>query len=158
MVEHKKELKEVMENAAKEMADAAATMEALDQKRKDALNASGSEFADKLLKMETALAKTKKEAEDALTRAAAAQDEAVAEVNASMAAKLQQREEELLLEIKSLREYHAEELGRSRQPPPSRWLRRRKVPEEVAPQPHHRADAGGPRCRWRGGGGGQERD
>ena len=111
MVEHRKELKEVMENAAKEMADAAATMEALDQKRKDALNASGSEFADKLLQMETALAKTKKEAENALTRAAAAQDEAVAEVNASMAAKLQQREEELLLEIKSLREYHAEELG-----------------------------------------------
>ena len=45
MVEHRKELKDVMENAAKEMADAAATMEALEQKRKDALNASASEFA-----------------------------------------------------------------------------------------------------------------
>ena len=111
VAQHKAELREVMENAAREMAAAAEEMEALDKKRKDALNASGSEFADKLLQMETALARTKKEAEDAVARAAAAQDEAVAEVNASMAAKLLKREEQLLSEMKSLREIHADELG-----------------------------------------------
>jgi hypothetical protein len=111
VAQHKAELREVMEKAAREMAAAAEEMEALDKKRKDALNASGSEFADKLLQMETALARTKKEAEDAVARAAAAQDEAVAEVNASMAAKLQKREEQLLSEMKSLREIHADELG-----------------------------------------------
>ena len=111
VAQHKAELREVMEKAAREMAVAAEEMEALDKKRKDALNASGSEFADKLLQMETALARTKKEAEDAVARAAAAQDEAVAEVNASMAAKLQKREEQLLSEMKSLREIHADELG-----------------------------------------------
>ena len=119
VAQHKAELREVMEKAAREMAAAAEEMEALDKKRKDALNASGSEFADKLLQMETALARTKKEAEDAVARAAAAQDEAVAEVNASMAAevnasmaaKLQEREEQLLSEMKSLREIHADELG-----------------------------------------------
>ena len=145
MVEHRKELKEVMENAAKEMADAAATMEALDQKRKDALNASGSEFADKLLQMETALAKTKKEAEDALTRAAAAQDEAVAEVNASMAAKLQQRKKS----SSSRSSPSASTTRRARLDQGSRRIEvveaqknpRRRSP----PQPHHRADAGGPR-------------
>ena len=111
VAQHKAELREVMEKAAREMAAAAEEMEALDKKRKDALNASGSEFADKLLQMETALARTKKEAEDAVARAAAAQDEAVAEVNASMAAKLLKREEQLLSEMKSLREIHADELG-----------------------------------------------
>ena len=111
VAQHKAELREVMEKAAREMAAAAEEMEALDKKRKDALKASGSEFADKLLQMETALARTKKEAEDAVARAAAAQDEAVAEVNASMAAKLLKREEQLLSEMKSLREIHADELG-----------------------------------------------